>query len=159
MEFFTPRSEEGVACVVDGLRGGRSSQIVKGQLMTDGTMPAEDPFTAEMSDGLIWIEWVASTTVTDDEALSLVSRADALCPDVCAPMLVMLNDMVSLSRGALQIFAHRLNIAAMALVGRSAVDRLLVSYFAEVHNPPYPTRHFDTVDEARTWLTTHPHAG
>ena len=126
--------------------------------MTDETMLEKDFFTAEIRDDLIWIEWVTRAVVTDHEALRLVERADALCPDLCAPMLVVLNDMVSLSRGALRTFSHGLNIAAMALVVPSAVDRLLYTYFTEVHDPPYPTRHFDTVDEARTWLTTHPHA-
>lgn len=119
---------------------------------------AEDSFTAELRGDLVWVEWVARSNVTDDEAFSLVARADALCPDVCPPMLVVLNEMVSLSRGALKTFSHGLNIAAMALVGPSPVDRLLVRYFTEVHQPPYPTRHFTTVEEATTWLKDHPHA-
>lgn len=126
--------------------------------MTSETTVAQDSFTVELRDGVIWIDWVARTTVTDREASELVARADALCPDVCPPMLVVLNEMVSLSRGALQIFSRGLNIAAMALIGPTAVDRLLVSYFTDVHEPPYPTRHFDTVEEAHAWLTRHPHA-
>lgn len=120
--------------------------------------PAEDSFTAELRGDVVRIEWVAGSTVTDHEAFSLVARVDALCPDVCPPMLVVLNEMVSLSRGALKTFSHGLNIAAMALVGPSPVDRLLVSYFTEVHQPPYPTRHFRTVEEATMWLKDHPHA-
>jgi hypothetical protein len=126
--------------------------------MTGGAMIAEDSFTAEMRGEVIWIEWVSHVTVTDHEAFSLVERANTLCPKVCPPMLVMLNEMVSLSRGALQTFSHGLNIAAMALVGPSPVDRLLVAYFTEVHDPPYPTRHFVTAEEARIWLTDQPHA-
>jgi hypothetical protein len=68
----------------------------------------------------------------------------------------MLNDTVSLSRGALETFSHRMRIGALALVGPSPVDQFLFSYFTEVHKPPYPTRHFPTADEARTWLTTQP---
>jgi hypothetical protein len=124
----------------------------------DGSMVEEDAFTAELHGEVIWIEWVSKTTVSDQEAFSLADRADALCPNVCPPMLVMLNEMVSLSRGALRTFSHGLNIAAMALVGPSPVDRLLVSYFTDVHEPPYPTRLFGTVEEAHAWLTGHPHA-
>ncbi|WP_152916128.1 DUF7793 family protein [Arthrobacter sp. RIT-PI-e] len=126
--------------------------------MTDAAMIAEDSFTAEMRGEVLWVEWVIHVTVTDHGALSLVERANALSPNTCPPMLVMLNEMVSLSRGALTTFSHGLNIAAMALVGPSPVDQLLVSYFTEVHEPPYPTRHFTTVDGAYTWLTEHPHA-
>lgn len=126
--------------------------------MSSDSMEAGESFTAHLRGEVIWIEWVAHTTVTDHEAFSLVDRANALCPDLCPPMLVILNEMVSLSRGALQAFARHLDIAAMALVGPSPVDELLVSYFTEVHAPPYPTRHFLTVEEAHAWLTGHPHS-
>ena len=125
--------------------------------MIDTAVVGEDSFTAEIRGEVMWIEWVAHTTVTDEEASSLVRRANALSPDICPPMLVMLNDMDSLSRGALKTFSQELNIAAMALVGPSPVDRLLVSYFTAVHEPPYPTRHFTTVEEANTWLTDNLH--
>jgi hypothetical protein len=128
------------------------------RVMVDAAVVADDSFAAEIRGEVIWIEWVANVTVTDHEAFSLVRRASALSPDTCPPMLVMLNEMVSLIRGGLKTLSHKLDIAAMALVGPSPVDRLLVSYFTKVHEPPYPTRHFTTVKEAHTWLTGHPHA-
>jgi hypothetical protein len=39
------------------------------------------------------------------------------------------------------------------------VDRFMAHYFTEVHTPPYPARHFDDTEEARTWLSTHLPAG
>ena len=62
-------------------------------------------------------------TVTNEEAVSLTERVDVLCPDGCTPMLVELNAMVSLSRAALQTFATRVNVAAMALVGPTIIDQ------------------------------------
>ena len=125
--------------------------------MVNEVSPTKNSFIVEVRDGVLWIEWVTNATVTDHEASALVGRAAALGSDRCPPMLVMLNGMVSLSRGALEMFSHGLKIAAMALVGPSPVDRLLASYFTEVHEPPYPTRHFDTAEDALVWLTGHLH--
>ncbi|WP_152916048.1 DUF7793 family protein [Arthrobacter sp. RIT-PI-e] len=127
--------------------------------MSDETMFTEDPFTAQMRGHLIWVTWVPRMRVTEYEALRLAEHTHTLYTDLRAPMLVILNDMVSVSRGALKTFSHELNIAAVALTGPSAVDRFMSQYFTEVHHPPYPARHFDHVDEARSWLSTNPHAG
>lgn len=116
-------------------------------------------FAAEMRDAVLWVEWSRSATVSDEMAEALVARTNRLSPDLCPPMLVELNGMVSLSRGALHRFASGLNIAAMALVGPSAVDRTLSEFFKRVHRPPYPTRHFEDSDRARAWLGDHPHSG
>ncbi|RJT74874.1 hypothetical protein D6T63_18315 [Arthrobacter cheniae] len=73
-------------------------------------------------------------------------------------MLVEFNGMVTLTRAALLRFAKTLNIAAMAIVGPSAVDKALADFFVEVHHPPYPTRYFTATHEALRWLTEHPYA-
>lgn len=117
-----------------------------------------EAFTAGMRGSILWVKWSSSATVSEDMAVALIERADQICPNLCPPMLVELNGMVSLARGALHYFATGLNIAALALVGPSAVDRTLSQYFRQVHEPPYPTRHFEDHDEARAWLTNHPHS-
>ncbi|MBG6223965.1 hypothetical protein IWX63_000520 [Arthrobacter sp. CAN_A2] len=119
---------------------------------------AIEPFTATMRDGVLWIEWFAGMSVGDADASALVERADAISRDVCPPMLVELNGMVTLSRSALLRFAGDLNIAAMAIVGPTAVDNALAAFFAEVHDPPYPTRYFRDRAHALAWLTGCPHA-
>lgn len=119
---------------------------------------AAEAFTATMRDGVLWVEWFAGTSVGDADATALVERADAISRDVCPPMLVELNGMVTLSRTALLRFARELNIAAMAIVGPTAVDRALAAFFAEVHDPPYPTRYFRHRSHALPWLTGCPHA-
>jgi hypothetical protein len=129
------------------------SQSARQSVMTE-----MEPFTAEMRDGIICVQWVRSTTVSDAMAAALIERAAQICPNVCPPMLVEVNAMVALTRGAFRLFATGLNIAALALVGPSIVDRTISSFFTQVHDPPYPTRHFITSDEARAWLTDHPHS-
>ncbi|MHA7239169.1 DUF7793 family protein [Arthrobacter sp. TMS1-12-1] len=119
---------------------------------------AGEPFTATMRDGVLWVEWLDGMRVGDGDARALVERAGAISRDVCPPMLVGLNGMVTLSRDALRRFAGDLDIAAMAIVGPTAVDRTLAEFFAEVHDPPYPTRYFPQRTVALRWLTGCPHA-
>lgn len=119
---------------------------------------ATEPFTATMRDGVLWVEWHTGTSVGDADAAALVERADAISGTVCPPMLVELNGMVTLNRNALLRFARDLNIAAMAIVGPTAVDSALAVFFAEVHDPPYPTRYFRHRTHALPWLTGCPHA-
>lgn len=116
-----------------------------------------EAFAADLRDGVLWILWRSSMRVSDDDAAALVRRANALCGDRRPPMLVVLNGMVTLSRGALDSFANALKISAMALVGPSVVDRTLAGYFTEVHNPAYPTRYYENADEALEWLAAQPH--
>lgn len=109
-------------------------------------------FTAVMRDGILWIAWVRGTSVSDADAIALVRRAEEISGGVGPPMLVELNAMVTLSRNALVRFATELNAAALALVGASAVDRVISEYFTGVHYPPYPTQYFPQRDEALQWL-------
>ncbi|MBT2566291.1 STAS/SEC14 domain-containing protein [Arthrobacter sp. ISL-85] len=111
-----------------------------------------------MRDSVLWIHWLHGTSVTDKDAAALVEQASAVSAGVCPPMLVELNSMASITRAALLRFAKTLDIAAMAIVGPSPVDKALANHFAEVHDPPYPTRYFTANDEALRWLTEHPHA-
>jgi hypothetical protein len=117
---------------------------------------APDAFDAALVCGVLQVRWRRQLTVSNDMASGLVDRVDALCPAVCPPMLVVLNEMVSLSRGALQHFARGLNISSLALVGTSVVDKTIAEYFIRVHQPAYPTQYFETVDQARFWLGDHP---
>lgn len=118
---------------------------------------APEAFVAELRAEVLWVQWQPNVTVGDSDAAALIARSNVLCRNVCPPMLVELNGMVSLTRSALHGFATSLNIAAMAIVGPSAVDRTLADFFAEVHNPPYPTRYFAGRAEALAWLTEHPY--
>ncbi|MBG6216425.1 hypothetical protein IWX75_000869 [Arthrobacter sp. CAN_A6] len=101
---------------------------------------------------LIRVDWDRGITISDDDARQLIARLAELSPLVCGPMLVNLNGMVSLSRGSLSAFAGNLDISAMALVGHSAVDRLLAGFFIGVHRPPYPTCYFDSEEAGEEWL-------
>lgn len=114
-------------------------------------------FSLTPGEGYVRVEWIEGVTVSEQDALDLVRNLEEVKPGLCDPMLVSLNSMVSLDAAALAIFAGRLNVSAMAIVGPSAVDRLLATYFSDVHRPRYPTRYFPEPDSALDWLMTPGH--
>lgn len=114
-------------------------------------------FVLTREDGYVRVEWNEGVTVREQDALDLVQRLEEVSPDRCDPMLVILNSMVSVDAPGQTVFADRLNVAALALVGPSAVDRMIATFFDGVHRPRYPTRYFAEPEAARDWLLTPAH--
>lgn len=114
-------------------------------------------FDLSSQDGYVRVEWNEGVTVTEQDAADLIQVLEEVNPGLCEPMLAILNSMVSLDAAALAAFAGRLNVAALAIVGPSAVDRLLATYFNDVHQPRYPTRYFPEPQAALDWLLTPGH--
>ena len=110
------------------------------------------PFRAWMEHGIFTVEWDPGASVTTAVAESLVAAAAVLSPSTCPPMLALNNNMVSLASEALDVFARRLDVAALAIVGAEG-DRLVATYYKQLHDPPYPTRFFGSASEARNWLS------
>lgn len=111
-----------------------------------------DVFTVQVEDGIIWIWWDEGVTVDDDTAARLVDQVRRIRSGAPLPMFVRLNAMKSLSRCAMQIFARNLEVAALALVGPSAVDCAIAKFFVQVHSPDYPVQHFADPAQAHSWL-------
>ncbi|MHA7219239.1 DUF7793 family protein [Arthrobacter sp. MDT1-48-3] len=107
----------------------------------------------ELRNGILSVGWAEGMSVSEADAVAFIEHAEAICRTTCPPMLVELNEMVTLSSRALNHFAKELNIGALALVGPSPVDKTIADHFTVVHNPPYPSRYFPHRNEALTWLT------
>ncbi|MFJ6280418.1 MULTISPECIES: DUF7793 family protein [Arthrobacter] len=118
---------------------------------------ADSRFALTRENGYVRVEWDEDISVTEQDALDLLDRLDQECPGVCKPMLANLNSMVTVHAPALAIFASRLNVAALAIVGPTAVDRTIATFFSEVHEPAYPTRYFTEPAAALEWLLTPGH--
>ena len=112
-----------------------------------------DPFRARLEGGIVLVDWDHGTSVTTEAAEALVAAIAALDPPRSLPMLALNNDMVSLTHEALSVFAERLDVTALAIVG-AAGDRTIATYYKQLHAPPYPTRFFTTETEARQWLAS-----
>ena len=117
-----------------------------------------EPFVSVMREGVLWVRWRQGATIDEAMAAACIERAAQICPNPSPPMLVELNEMVSLTRGALHRLATNPNVGALALVGPSAVDHFLSQFFTQVYAPLYPTRHFTNSSDARAWLLDHPHS-
>lgn len=114
-------------------------------------------FTTSLRQGVLWVRLDTGRKFTGSDTHTLIDSLNALSPVICPPMLLELNGVLALTRKAQQRFAADLNIAALAFVGPTAVDRTLAAFFTEVHTPPFPSRYFTNPDHALTWLTTNPH--
>jgi hypothetical protein len=125
-----------------------------GAVSSDESGVRVDPFTMGLRDGILWVDWIRGTSVSDADARAFIGRAVALSAGVRLPMLVELNGIVTVTRNAFLQSAKKLDIAAMALVGPSAVDKVIAAHFIEVHHPPYPTRYFPSHAEALVWLSS-----
>lgn len=118
----------------------------------------EHRFVLRRDDGFVRVEWNRGVTVSERDARELVQRLEEVNPDLCEPMVAILNSMVSLDAAALAILANDLNVSALAIVGPTAVDRTIAQYFREVHQPAFPTRYFPAAAAAIDWLRTPGHS-
>ncbi|RJT97048.1 hypothetical protein D6T65_15180 [Arthrobacter frigidicola] len=114
-----------------------------------------EPFVAVMRGSILCVRWRQGATIDDAMAAAFIERAAQISPNSSPPMLVELNGMVTLTRGALLRLATNPNVGAMASVGPSVVDYILSQFFTQVYDPPYPTRHFTNTSDARAWLLNH----
>jgi hypothetical protein len=88
-----------------------------------------------------------------------MDRVNALCGGRPTPLLIDMATTESVTRGARAVFAKRCDASAIALLGSSAVDRVLANFFLGVNSAPVPTRFFTNGDEAVSWLTAQGHDG
>lgn len=115
-------------------------------------MTRGNPFTVRLLDGMIRLDWSSSIVVDSTHAAGVIEQTALISRRWTLPMLVHLNTMESVSRCAMRMFARELDVAALAIVGPTAVDRTLSTFFIQVHTPAYPVQHFTTTGPALSWL-------
>jgi hypothetical protein len=107
---------------------------------------------------VLWVSWNHSQKITSTDVERLFERLTEVAGTYCPPMLLKLNDVTILTRKAQRQLATELNVAALALVGPTPVDKALARHFTEVHKPPFPTRYFTSTYDAQMWITTDPYS-
>jgi hypothetical protein len=103
-------------------------------------------------DGLVRLLWSPGVTISGELAETAMRRVDALNGDTENPMLVVMRGTGSLSRDARMVFARRCTASRIALLGSSAVDRVVANFALGVRSQPVPTRFFTDEDLALDWL-------
>ncbi|WP_091251303.1 STAS/SEC14 domain-containing protein [Arthrobacter sp. ok909] len=111
------------------------------------------------SSGILRLEWARGIVIDAPNAQLAMDRVNALCGGRPTPLLIDMATTESVSRAARAVFAKRCDASAIALLGASAVDRVLANFFLGVNSAPVPTRFFTDRDEAVRWLISQGHDG
>ncbi|MCF7547410.1 MULTISPECIES: hypothetical protein [Pseudonocardia] len=104
------------------------------------------------ADGLVRLSWRQGVAISGELAERAMRRVDELNGDTEHPLLVVMRGTGSLSREARMVFARRCTASRIALLGSSAVDRVLANFALGVRSQPVPTRFFTDEDLALGWL-------
>jgi hypothetical protein len=118
---------------------------------------AAEKFQVECTEeDVLTLRWAESAHVTADDVRALVDSMQPLRACDCSLMLVDLNGMVTLTRQALTLLAGLRDVPVVAAVGRSPVERVLITHFQAVHSPSYSIEYFEDRAEALAWLHRQP---
>lgn len=114
-------------------------------------MPAAGPDTPAAVP-LIRLVLPQGEHITADIAEVFAERARAEAGSVLRPVLLVITGVASLSREARAVLSRSRSASAIAVVGTSAVDRVLANFLLGGEPPPCPVRYFGNEDAAVDWL-------
>jgi len=120
------------------------------------TEAVQSQMTLELDDaGFVRLRWSPGLTISGDMAREAVSRLAAVCDGRRLPMLVDMTSTAVLTRPARVVFGGKTCATRIALLGKSAVDRVMVNFALSVNKVLAPTRFFTDERLAIAWLTGH----
>ena len=67
-------------------------------------------------------------------------------------MLLVLTGVDSLTRNARHVFSSAQSVSAVAVLGRTPVDRVIANFLLGGSVQPCPTRYFSAEQDALEWL-------
>ncbi|MET3812375.1 STAS/SEC14 domain-containing protein [Arthrobacter sp. UYEF3] len=100
--------------------------------------------------GIIESVWIPGSFVSLDEARDAMRAAELICQGRPMPMLSVMTD-VAISAAARYQFAKSVDVTAIAVLGSSAVDRVVAA--ATSRDTRYPHEFFTSRDDALAWLS------
>lgn len=107
--------------------------------------------------GFVRLSWVPGLQLTAELARAAMAWVDELNTELGLPLLVDMTGTAVLTRDARIVFTEKCSASAIALLGRSAVDRVLANFALGVNPTPVPTRFFTAESAAVTWLRASDH--
>lgn len=110
------------------------------------------------ADGIARLWWEPGVTITGDLAREAVAALARVCDGERKPMLVDMQGTGTLTRDARVVFAQPSSASRIALLGKSAVDRVIANFALGVSPVPVPTRFFTSRADALAWLREGDHA-
>jgi hypothetical protein len=104
--------------------------------------------------GVVRLTWAPGVEIDRDAAEQAVRAVDGLNADGPRPLFVDMTGTTVITRQARQFFTRPMaSVTRLALVGRSAVDRVVANFALGVSGTPMPTRYFTSESAATEWLS------
>jgi hypothetical protein len=122
--------------------------------MTGAARP-ELAFSLHVDGNIVVVRWLPGVEITGGLASTAMATVDELNGDRKRPLLVDMTGTANVTREARGVFSGECQVSRMALVGRSAVDRMIVNFALKVSRIAIPSRFFTSVPVALAWLREH----
>lgn len=117
--------------------------------MSDPILAANGKNSLSVRGGIIVSVWTPGSFVDLDEARDAMRAAELIGQGRPMPMLSVMTDVV-ISAAARYQFAKSVDVTAIAVLGSSAVDRVVAA--AASRDTRYPHEFFTSRDDALAWL-------
>jgi hypothetical protein len=102
--------------------------------------------------GIVRLSWMPGLRITGYLAANAMAAVDTLNGQKERPLLVDMTGTAVVTREARQVFTRKCTASRIALLGKSAVDKVLVNFALAVNPVPAPTRFFTSEPAALAWL-------
>ncbi|MBT1002822.1 hypothetical protein KIH31_09410 [Paenarthrobacter sp. DKR-5] len=107
------------------------------------------------ADGIVEVTLPAGIDITEDQAIQATVEIFELTAGAPAAVLLDVTGVASISRDARRVAATMTGVAACAVRGRTAVDRVLGHFLFGEKVSNFPARYFSSDADARAWLKVH----
>lgn len=115
-----------------------------------------DPaFSLEVDAGVVVLRWMPGGHITGPLAAEAMDTVDRLNGDHKRPLLVDMTGTAKLTREARATFQRDCQVSQMAIVGTSAVDKVIANFGLRVTVIDIPSRYFTSLPPALAWLRNH----
>jgi len=114
---------------------------------------AERLFTMSLDEsGIIRLVWNRGIAIKQRDARAALNAANDLCSAGTRPLLVDMATTASVDRPARAVFGEPFKPSRIAMLGNSAVDRVIVNFILGINKPIKPIRFFTDEGAALAWL-------
>lgn len=104
--------------------------------------------------GILQLTWSRDAVIRSSDAEAAVRMVNELCAQTERPLLVDMATTSTVSRGARAVFARTCQASQVALLGASAVDKVVANFVLAMNKTGRPKRFFTSRAEAMAWLMT-----